>query len=126
MDGNHHQDGDKTKNIQPDNMWSGSSSLNSVHGRIKIVMCLFAILILRRNRTRTLLESLRNVLIEWNPERSAISCILTFGSVSIKTLTFLDPELVDIIGKRLSQLPVKQLGKIGTADRKDPLQIRQA
>lgn len=57
MDGNHHQDGDKTKNIQPDNMWSGSSSLNSVHGRIKIVMCLFAILILRRNRTRTLLES---------------------------------------------------------------------
>ena len=36
------------------------------------------------------------------------------------------PELVDIIGERLSQLPVKQLGKIRTADREDPLQIRQA
>ena len=34
-------------------------------------------------------------------------------------------ELVDIIGERLSQLPVKQLGKIRTADREDPLQIRQ-
>ena len=28
----------------------------------------------------------RNVLIEWNPERSAISCILAFGSASIKRL----------------------------------------
>ena len=86
MDGNHHQDGDKTKNIQPNNMRSGSSSLNSVHDRIKIVMYLFVILILRRDHARTLWKARRNVLIEWNPERSAISCILAFGSASIKRL----------------------------------------
>ena len=43
-----------------------------------------------------------------------------------QTLAFLDPELVDIIGKRLSQFTVEQLGKVRTADRKNPLQVRQA
>lgn len=49
-------------------------------------MYLFVILILRRDHARTLLESPPDVLIEWNPERSAISCILAFGSASIKRL----------------------------------------
>ena len=60
-------------------------------------MCLFAILILRRNRTRTLLES--------PPERTDRMESLTFGNLLYtdirlgihQTLTFLDPELVDII-----------------------------
>ena len=49
-------------------------------------MYLFVILILRRDHARTLLESPPERTDEWNPERSAISCILAFGSASIKRL----------------------------------------
>ena len=81
-------------------------------------MYLFVILILRRDRARTLLES--------PPERTDRMESGTFGNLLYtgirlgihQALAFLDPELVDIIGERLSQLPVKQLGKIRTADRK--------
>ena len=59
--------------------------------------------------------------------KAELFCDLAHGqrSAAQQELAFLDPELVDIIGERLSQLPVKQLGKIRTADREDPLQIRQ-
>ena len=84
-------------------------------------MCLFGILILRRNRACTFQES--------PPERTDRMESGTFGNILYagirlcihQALAFLDPELVDIIGKRLSQLPVKQLGKIRTADREDTL-----
>ena len=88
-------------------------------------MYLFVILILRRDHARTLLES--------PPERTDRMESGTFGNLLYtgirlgihQALAFLDPELVDIIGERLSQLPVKQLGKIRSVANPSDVNLRE-